>query len=91
MRFRCVNGAGHAYLDARLQSDNREGTSLGPGERPGRTIQTVALAMRIEANAVDTFVRELLRLEATKAGATYLRALASDGERIFGTAELPKS
>ena len=35
MRFHCVNGAGHAYLDARLQSDNREGTSLGPGERPG--------------------------------------------------------
>jgi hypothetical protein len=78
MRFHCVNGAGHAYLDARVQSDNRAGTSLGPGERPGRTIQTVALVMRIEATAVDTFVQELLRLEAIDAGAAHLRALASD-------------
>src|SRR5437016_1546612 len=80
MRFHCVNGAGHAYLDLRLQSENRGRTSVGPGERPNRTIQTVALVMRIEATAVDTFVQELLRLEATHAGTAHLRALASDGE-----------
>jgi hypothetical protein len=91
MRFYCVNGAGHAYLDLRLQSDNREGTSLGPGERPGRTIQTVALVMRIEATAVDTFVQELLRLEANHSGAARLKALVSDEGRTFGSADLPNS
>lgn len=89
MRFHCIDGAGHAYLDARLQSDNRAGTSRAPGERPGRTIQSVGLVMRIEATAVDTFVQELLRLEATHSGAAYLKALASDGERVFGAADLP--
>ena len=91
MRFHCLNGAGHAYLDLRLQSENRERTSVNPGERPGRTIQTVTLVMRIEAAAVDTFVLELLRLEATHAGAAHLKALASDGDQIFGAANLPNS
>jgi hypothetical protein len=91
MRFHCVNGAGHAYVDVRLQSDNLAGTSLGPGERPGRTIQTVALVMRIESAAVDVFVQELLRLETFETGAAYLRGLASDGERILGAADLPNS
>jgi hypothetical protein len=91
MRFHCIDGAGHAYLDARLQSDNRAGTSRARGRRPGRTIQSVALVMGIEASAVDTFVEELLRLEATHAGAAYLKALANDGERIFGAADLPNS
>jgi hypothetical protein len=91
MRFHCIDGAGHAYLDARLQSDNRAGTSRARGRRPGRTIQSVALVMGIEAAAVDTFVEELLRLEPTHAGAAYLKALANDGERIFGAADLPNS
>jgi hypothetical protein len=91
MRFRCLDGAGHAHLDLRLQSDNREETSVGYGERPGRMIQTVALVMRIEANAVDTFVQELLRLEATHSGAARLKALVSDGDRAFGSADLPNA
>lgn len=91
MRFHCLNGAGHAHLDLRLQSDNREGTSVGYGNRPGRTIQTVALVMRIEANAVDTFVQELMRLEVTHSGAALLKALVSDGDRTFGSADLPNS
>ena len=84
MRYHCLNGAGHAHLDLRLQSDKRGGTTVGYGERPGRTIQTVALVMRIEANAVDTFVQELLRLEATHSGAAFLKGLVSDGDRTVG-------
>jgi hypothetical protein len=91
MRFHCLNGAGHAHLDLRLQSDNREGTSVGYGERPGRTIQNVVLVMRIDATGVDTFVQELLRLEATRAGAAHLKSLVSDGDRTFGSADLPNS
>jgi hypothetical protein len=79
MRLYCASGVGHADLDLRLQSDDREGTSVRPGERPGRTIQPVSLVMRIEPTAVDTVVQELLRLEATQAGAANLRAFANDG------------
>ena len=91
MRFHCLNGAGHAHLDLRLQSENREGTSAGYGERPSRTIQAVTLVMRIEATAVDTFVQELMRLEATHAGAAHLKSLISDGDWTFGAADLPNS
>jgi len=91
MRFHCLNGAGHAYVDLKLQSENRERSSVNPGERPGRSIQTVTLVMRIESGSVDTFVLELLRLEATHAGAAHLEALARDGDQIFGAANLPNS
>jgi len=91
MRFHCLNGAGHAHLDLRLQSENREGTCAGYGERPGRTTQAVTLVMRIEATAVDIFVQELMRLEATHAGAAHLKSLISDVDRRFGPSDLPNS
>jgi len=61
VRFYCVDGAGHAHVEARIDSKFLS----------GGTIQTVVLAMPIEAAAVDTFVEELRRLE--RAGVAHLK------------------
>jgi len=63
MRFHCVDGAGHAYVEATIDSNYKS----------GGTVQTVVLAMPVEAAAVDSFVQELERLEAEKAGAAHLQ------------------
>jgi len=63
MRFRCVDGAGHAYVE----------TSVDSNFQRGGTIQTVVLAMPVEAVAVDTFVRELELLESERSGTALLR------------------
>jgi hypothetical protein len=63
MRFHCVNGAGHAYVEASVDSNYQR----------GGTIQTVVLAMPVEAAAVDIFVRELARLESDRSGTAFLR------------------
>ena len=64
MRFHCIDGAGHAYVEATIDSNYES----------GGTIQTVVLAIPIEAAAVDTFVQELGRLETKRTGAAYLKA-----------------
>jgi len=63
MRFNCVDGAGHAYVEATIDSNYES----------GGTVQTVVLAMPVEAAAVDSFVQELERLEAEKAGRALLQ------------------
>jgi hypothetical protein len=63
MRFHCVDGAGHAYVEASVDSNYQR----------GGTIQTVLLAMPVEAAAVDTFVCELERLESERSGTALLR------------------
>ena len=63
MRFHCVDGAGHAYVEASVDSNYQR----------GGTIQTVVLAIPVEAAAVDTFVRELERLESERSGTALLR------------------
>jgi hypothetical protein len=63
MRFHCVDGAGHAYVEATIDSNSKS----------GGTTQTVVLAMPVEAAAVDAFVHELERLEDARAGAAHLK------------------
>lgn len=63
MRFHCVDGAGHAYVEAQIDSNYQS----------GGTVQTVILAMPVEATAVDLFVQELERLEAKQAGTAHLK------------------
>jgi len=62
MRFHCIDGAGHAYVEATVDANYET----------GGTVQTVVLAMPVEAAAVDTFVKELERLETTRTGAAHL-------------------
>jgi len=64
MRFYCADGAGHAYLESRMESD---------GQVAGVT-QSVVLSLHIEAAALDSFVEDLRRLEAEKIGTASLRA-----------------
>lgn len=63
MRFHCVDGAGHAYIEATIDSNSLM----------GGTIQTAVLAVAVEATAVDTFVQGLERLERDRSGSAYLR------------------
>jgi hypothetical protein len=49
MRLHCVDGAGHAYVEATSDSNYFQ----------GGTIQTAVLAMPVEATAVDVFVEGL--------------------------------
>ncbi len=63
MRFHCVDGAGHAYVEATIDSNYQS----------GGTVQTVVLAMPVEAAAVDRFVDELERLEDERRGAAHLK------------------
>jgi hypothetical protein len=63
MRFHCVDGAGHAYVEATIDSNYQS----------GGTVQTAVLAMPVEAVAIDSFVQELERLEDERAGAAHLR------------------
>jgi len=63
MRFHCVDGAGHAYVE----------TTIDANYVSGGTIQTAVLAMPVEATAVDVFVEGLERLEVQRVGAAHLR------------------
>jgi hypothetical protein len=71
MRFYCVDGSGHAYVDVRVQADYRN-------RKRGLAIQGATLDMRVEAAAVDAFVQELLRVEADLSGAAHLKASDED-------------
>lgn len=64
MRFHCVDGAGHAFVEATIDSNCYS----------GGTIEIATLAVPVEAAAVDTFVEELERLDATRSGVACLQA-----------------
>ena len=65
MRFHCLDGAGHAYVELTIDSNCTT----------GGTIQTAILTLPIEASAVDVFVDGLARLELKRAGSAYLRGV----------------
>jgi len=58
LRFHCVGGAGHAYLEVKIES----------GHESAGTLQSAILSIPIEATAVDSFVLELRRMDATGMG-----------------------
>ena len=64
MRFYCVDRAGHAYVDAKIESDR---------DSVGR-VQSATLSAPIEANAVDSFVDDLRSLDLGTAATASLRA-----------------
>ena len=64
MRFYCRDAAGHAFVDARIESDHHKTHGA----------QSVVLSVPIEASAMDTFVEELQHLENDKRGVAILRA-----------------
>jgi hypothetical protein len=63
MRFYCDDGAGHAWVDSKIESED-----VIAGTR-----QTVLLTLAIEPAAMDTFLQELPRLETDTASITNLR------------------
>ncbi|MGA2340444.1 MAG: hypothetical protein ABSF75_11140 [Terracidiphilus sp.] len=63
MCFYCKDAAGHALVEARIESDHR-GVNKA---------QSVVLVASIEANAVDSFVSDLRRLEADRRGIALLK------------------
>ena len=63
LRFHCVDGAGHAFVEATIDANYET----------GGTIQNVVLAMPVEAAAVDEFVRELRQLEVEHSGSATLK------------------
>jgi hypothetical protein len=65
MRFYCADGAGHAYVESKIESD---------GQVAGIT-QSVVLSLLIEPAALDSFVEDLRRLDAEKTGTAYLCAV----------------
>ena len=69
MRFHCIDGAGHAYVEAKIDSNFLT----------GGTTQNVVLAMPVEASAIDSFVKGLQRLETDHVGTAQLKGLASEG------------
>ena len=63
MRFFCGDAAGHALVEARIESDyNRS-----------QKAQSVLLSASIEAADIDTFIPELRRLEADRSGIARLK------------------
>jgi hypothetical protein len=63
MRFHCVDGAGHAYVEAAIDSKYES----------GGTVQTVLLSMPVEAAAIDAFVQGLQAVGINRAGTAYLK------------------
>jgi hypothetical protein len=63
MRFHCVDGAGHAYVEASIDSKYDS----------GGTVQTVLLSMPVEATAIDVFVQELQAVGTNRAGTAHLK------------------
>jgi hypothetical protein len=65
MRFHCIDRSGTAYVEATIDAKYET----------GGTVQTVVLAMPVEAAAVDKFVEELERLESNRSGTARLRGI----------------
>jgi hypothetical protein len=64
MRFHCVDGAGHAYVEITIDSNCTT----------GGTVETVVMTVPIEAAAVDVFVEGLAMLELKRTGTAHLKA-----------------
>ena len=62
LRFYCVDGAGHAYVESNIESG---------GQIAGVT-QSVVLSLGIEPAALDSFVEDLRRLDKEKTGTVRL-------------------
>jgi hypothetical protein len=62
LRFFCLGGAAHAWMEARIES----------AYDLTRPAQSVLLALPIEAAAIDVFVDQLHRLGATRSGVARL-------------------
>jgi len=58
MRFYCADSAGHAYVQAKIES---EFESAG-------VVQYAIISMPVEAAAIDSFVVDLRRLEKERYG-----------------------
>lgn len=71
MRFYCADSSGHAYVEARIESDSL----------PGKPAQSVTLSLPIEAAAVDSFVSELRLLGLQKAGVARLEGVPAASVR----------
>jgi hypothetical protein len=65
MRFHCVDGAGHAYVEASIDSKYQT----------AGTVQTAILSMPIEASAVDTFVQQLNDIGLNRARTALLKGV----------------
>lgn len=64
MRFYCMDQAGHAYVESRIESDVE---SAG-------VVQYAIISMPIEAAAIDSFVSDLRRLERGRSGTAVLKS-----------------
>lgn len=62
MKFYCIDCAGHAYIESRIESDTES----------ARVWQAATLVMPVEAAAIDRFVEDLRRLEKEKLGVALL-------------------
>jgi hypothetical protein len=67
LRFHCVDNSGHAYADVIIAS----------GRLEGGMNQNVALAMPVEAAALDRFVEELEKLEADLTSTARLESVST--------------
>ena len=65
MRFYCIDGAGHSYVEATIDSNRK---SAG-------TVQNALLSMPVEAAAVDAFVQELQTVGENRAGTAFLKGV----------------
>jgi hypothetical protein len=66
IRCYCVDRAGHAYIESKMESEYET----------GGVVQSVVLSMGIEANAVDSFIVGLRRLETDGSGIAFLKGAA---------------
>jgi hypothetical protein len=65
LQFYCVGRAGHAYVESRIES----------GDKRGRSVDSVAMSLQIEAAAVDSFVAELRRMGVDRSGTARLEGV----------------
>ena len=66
LKFYCINKAGHAYVEAKIES---EAESAG-------VVQLALIAMPVEAAAIDDLVRALAHRESDELGVAQLDGLA---------------
>jgi hypothetical protein len=62
MKFYCIDQAGHAYVESRIESDRES----------ARVWQTATVVIPVEAAGIARFVEDLRQLEKEKAGVVLL-------------------
>lgn len=67
MRFHCVDSSGHAFVEAAMDANFKN----------GGTIQSAVLAMPFEPAALDVFVQELKDLESVRGDVARLRGIGN--------------